>query len=407
MRNLLIVLSFICLNNIAFADQNIEIIGGNNASNPKIAIIQLTGETEDKNISDIITNDLNVTGQFSVTKYPNKSSVSKDTKFIVTGTLDTSNNAYKVDYNLNSTSESKGLLLNQNLNDADLRKLAHTMSNAIYQKITNTPGIFNTKIAYITNSNDKYNLVVSDYDGFNQQVIVSSHYPLSSIAWDKSGRQIAYVSFETGKPVVYVQDLYDTKRYLIANFKGSNSSPAFIPDASRLAVTLTKDHGSHIYLVNNSANNMGASNLIKYGNIDTEAAISDNGQILFTSDHDGGPQIFLTNLSSPNSITRVTNNLGKYNTTARWSHDNSKLVFINRNIGTLRTYLLDLTTKSAYPISVTTTQDLAPSFAPNDKLVLFSSNNSIYITNSTGTTQTQLKNIQAETIIDQRWANNF
>jgi Tol biopolymer transport system component len=105
--------------------------------------------------------------------------------------------------------------------------------------------------------------------------------------------------------------------------------------------------------------------------------------------------------------TRVTQNLGNYNTTARYSNDASKITFINRNSGTLRTYVLDLTTKSAYPISQGTVHDLSPSFAPNDKLVLFSSDNFMYISNITGTTQTKLKTPIFGQIIDQKWAKDF
>ena len=104
---------------------------------------------------------------------------------------------------------------------------------------------------------------------------------------------------------------------------------------------------------------------------------------------------------------RLTNNLGNYNTTPRYSPDGSKLTFINRLDGTLKAYVLDLATQAAYPISQATNQDVAPSFAPNGKLIIFSSNNTIYISNSTGTQQTSLGNINFSAIIDQRWSNSL
>ena len=50
---------------------------------------------------------------------------------------------------------------------------------------------------------------------------------------------------------------------------------------------------------------------------------------------------------------------------------------------------------------------MAPSFAPNDRLVLFSSDKTMYITNTTGTTQAKLNNINYAQIIDQRWSDNY
>jgi TolB protein len=205
-----------------------------------------------------------------------------------------------------------------------------------------------------------------------------------------------------------VQNIAAGTRYPVANFNGSNSSPDFTPNAQKLAVTLSKDYGSHIYLVNNQrfTSNSFAVPLINYGTIDTEADISRTGKVVFTSDHDGGPQIFMTDMNGSAPV-RVTSGLGNYNTTARFSNDGSKITFINRNSGTLQAYVLDLVTQSAYPISQNANHDIAPSFAPNDKLVMFSSDNSVYISNITGTTQTKLNNLSFNQIIDQRWSHNY
>ena len=76
-------------------------------------------------------------------------------------------------------------------------------------------------------------------------------------------------------------------------------------------------------------------------------------------------------------------------------------------MGTLRTYVQDLRTGANYPVSMGTNLDTAPSFAPNDKLILFSSGNAVYIVNTNGTTQTKLNTINYNQIIDLRWANNY
>lgn len=395
-----------------YAIQNIEIIGGNNAGNPKIAVVNFTGDNPgESSVADIITNDLNVTGEFAVKEYPSLDAVDKGTQYVITGSMQSAaNGTVKLAYKIANNNESAASLLNQNLSysSSDTRNAAHMSSNTIYKKLTNTPGIFTSKIAYILQKGSQYSIIISDYDGYNQKTMVSTKAPLTSLAWNTTGTQIAYVSFESGKPVVYVQEVYKANRYPIANFTGSNSSPAFNPSGFEVAVTLTKDDGSHVYLVNNRPFNAKstATNLINFGTIDTEASFDSKENIVFTSNHDGGPQIFMTNMQGATPI-RLTMNLGKYNTTARFSHDSSKITFINRNSGTLRTYVLDLATRSAYPVSPNTSLDISPSFAPNDKLILLSSDNQMYIANTTGTTETRLNQINSGAIIDQRWANNF
>lgn len=398
-----IAIIILFMTNLALPDQDIEIIGGVNLNNPKVAIINFTNDADQ--ITKVIANDLNITGEFTVTQYSDIKDIESSTQYVIIG----SNTNDGISYKLLSTPQGTPLLNQKISYKGDTRKASHIISNNIYQKITNVKGVFTTKIAYIIKIAKTYQIIVSDYDGYNQKVIFNTNNPVSSLAWNKTGNQISYVSFESGKPVVYVQDIYKGSRYKVANFDGSNSSPAFTPDDKQLAVTLTKDYGSHIYLVHNKPYNhrSPAVQLINFGSIDTEASFANNGNLVFTSNHDGGPQIFISSINGA-APTRLTLNLGNYNTTARFSHDSSKITFINRNIGVLKAYVMDIATKTSYPISLQTNLDMSPSFAPNDKLILYSSSdNHMYIGNINGTIQTQLNKIVGEEIIDERWANNY
>ena len=87
-----------------------------------------------------------------------------------------------------------------------------------------------TRIAYIAKQGTRYELFVADADGFNPQSIVASNEPLLSPVWSPDGTRIAYVSFENKKPVVYVQIARaPASARRCANFRGSNSAPAWSP----------------------------------------------------------------------------------------------------------------------------------------------------------------------------------
>lgn len=393
----------------AYADQNIEIVGGSSAGSPKLAIVNFTNDTN--NVVDEITSDFKITGEFTVSNVVSNDAVDPTAQYVISGNvdIDPASGQTQVTYQLINNA-TKEVLLNQtaSFNSKFQRKAIHTIDNAIYQKLTNAQGIFTSKVALTAKQGSRYSLVLADFDGYNPKTLLSTNRPITSLAWDKNGENISYVTYETGKPVVYVQNLAQGTRYVAANFNGSNSSPAFTPDGQRLAVTLSKDYGSHVYLVKNQRYSSGskAIPLINFGTIDTEADISPNGKIIFTSDHDGGPQIFMTDLNGSAPV-RVTNNLGKYNTTARYSNDGTKITFINRNNGVLQTYVLDLITQSAYPVNRNASHDIAPSFSPNDKLVMFSSDNSVYISNITGTVQSKLNNFNFGQVIDQRWSKTY
>ena len=150
----------------------------------------------------------------------------------------------------------------------DLRLAAHRIADFIYEKLTGEKGVFSTRIAYVTKAGSRYNLWVADADGENAQSALASSEPIISPAWSANGAQLAYVSFESRKPVVYVHDVATGKRRLIANFRGSNSAPAWSPDGRTLAVTLSRDGGSQLYTID--ANGGEPRRLTQSSGIDTE-----------------------------------------------------------------------------------------------------------------------------------------
>jgi len=172
----------------------------------------------------------------------------------------------------------------------DLRRAAHQISDFIYEKLTGEKGVFSTRIAYVTKSANRFNLWIADADGENAQAALTSPEPIISPNWAPNGQQLAYVSFESRKPVVYVHDVATGKRKIVANFKGSNSAPSWSPDGQSLAVTLSRDGGSQIYLIASSGGE--PQRLTQSSSIDTEPTFMPDGSaIYFVSDRGGSPQI--------------------------------------------------------------------------------------------------------------------
>jgi TolB protein len=133
---------------------------------------------------------------------------------------------------------------------SELRLTAHRIADRIYEKLTGDKGVFSTRIAYVVQfTRSSYELQVADADGANPLTALKSHEPIISPIWSADGNMLAYVSFETRKPVVYVHTLASGERRAVANFRGSNSAPAFSPDGKTVAVVLTKDGNSEIYTV--------------------------------------------------------------------------------------------------------------------------------------------------------------
>lgn len=249
----------------------------------------------------------------------------------------------------------------------DLRLAAHRIADFIYEKLTGEKGVFSTRIAYVTRAGGRHTLWVADADGENAQSALASPEPIISPAWSPSGNQLAYVSFESRKPVVYVHDVSSGRRRLIANFRGSNSAPAWAPDGRTLAVTLSRDGGSQLYTID--ANGGEPRRLMQGSSIDTEPAFSRDGKnIYFVSDRGGAPQIYRVGVSG-GSAERVTFN-GSYNISPALSADGRWLAYVSRVGGAFKLQLMELATGTVTSLT-DTNADESPSFAPNSRLIVY------------------------------------
>ncbi len=255
------------------------------------------------------------------------------------------------------------------------RRVAHQISDIVYEKLTGQRGAFNTHVAYVTversGKESSYRLAIADADGFDEQVVLSSPQPLMSPAWSPDGSKLAYVSFEKGRSLIYMQDVTSGERQLVAQFKGINSAPAFSPDGSKLVLTLSRDGNPEIYLLELRS---GALTRITHSNsIDTEAVFAADGNTLFfTSDRGGKPQIYRLALKGnrPDGRPQRLTYEGRYNARATVSADGSRIAFVHGDGKRFRIAVQDLASGNMQVLS-TTRYDESPSFSPNGSMIIY------------------------------------
>jgi TolB protein len=153
----------------------------------------------------------------------------------------------------------------------------------------------------------------------------------------------------------------------MANFRGSNSAPAWAPDSNSLLATLSRDGGSQLYQIDVASGE--AKRLTQNPGIDTEPSYSKDGsKIYFVSDRGGSPQIYRMNVNGTGA-ERVTFT-GSYNISPALSPDGRWLTYISRVGGQFKVQVLNLSTGQANAITETSA-DERPSFAPNSKLIVY------------------------------------
>ena len=252
-----------------------------------------------------------------------------------------------------------------------MRDLAHLMSDKIYQEITGIRGVFSTRIAYVTANRVKgkyiYRLNVSDADGAREKLVLESREPIMSASWSPNGKDLAYVSFETGRPAIFRQNLMTGARQQLTNFSGLNGAPSWSPDGKNLALVLSKDGNPEIYILDLARNSF--TRLTRHFAIDTEPTwMPDGKHLLFTSDRGGSPQIYKLNVASK-KVQRLTFR-GNYNARASLAPDGRTLALVHRGTDVFHIASFDLITGRLIELTETRL-DESPTVAPNGAMLIY------------------------------------
>lgn len=381
-----ILLMFVFVTGYAQAQlTNITITRGiDNPTRIAVAPMSYVGEKLPEDIAQIVRDDLNFSGQFEsipvekMISYPkNENEIQyRDWKmikaeFLLIGSITQQAGRYYASYELFDVIQQKRALARITVDGSEtqLRDIAHRISDKAYETITGIRGIFSTKIIYVEAFQKpvKYKLMLSDVDGARTRALYESSQPILSPVWSPDGSKVAYVSFETNRPAVYVQNISTGRRDQMTNFRGLNGSPAWSPDGQTLALVLSKDGNPEIYTLNVASRAL--TRVTNHFAIDTEPSWTADGKgIYFTSNRGAKPQIYKVTLAT-GQAERVTFD-GVYNARGRVSPDGKSLVLVHQRDGCCMIAAQDIKSGNLR-ILTETNLDESPTIAPNGAMLMY------------------------------------
>ena len=388
--------AFICLCNwTANAELSIQITQG--VDNPiPIAVVPFSNESGgffSEDVSQIVINDLEQVGEFRALSRANMLSMPSGEQevfyrdwrilaqdYLLVGKIDQQPGSQLVQvqyefFDINREMKLAGEVLTGSV--TQLRDIGHTISNVVFEQVTGIPGAFTSEILYIVSEsagpeNSLFRLEKADYDGARPQTLLESGEPIMSPSWSPNGQDVAYVSFETDLPRIYIQNIATGQRRQITNYPNINSSPVWSPDGTKLAMVLSKDGSPDIYV--QDLNNNQLIRITDHPAIDTEPSWTPDGRhIVFMSDRTGQPQIYQMEIGANSyNVERLTYDCFQC-AKAKFLPDGLNLVHVRRETRQRQTYQIAiLNIETLRVITLTgTSLDESPSVAPNGSMIMY------------------------------------
>jgi TolB protein len=351
-----------------------------------IAVPALSGGQVGADIAQVITANLESSGLFrpidpasfiekdlnvAVTpRFPDWKTI--NAQALINGAVTDEGGRLRVDFRLwDVFSEQQLLGLQFTASSENWRRIAHKISDAVYERLTGEKGYFDTRVAFVAESGARTKrvtrLAIMDQDGANPTYLTDGGFIVMTPRFSPTSQELTYMELKPEGSSIYLLNLETARREKLGEFSGMVFSPRFSPDGGRVAFSVERSGNSDIFVMN--LKSRGVSRLTSDPSIDTSPSFSPDGtQIVFNSDRGGSPQIYVMGADG-SSPRRISFGQGRY-TTPVWSPTGQYIAFTKQTGGTFHIGVMR-PDGSDERILTTSYLDEGPTWAPNGRVLMF------------------------------------
>ncbi len=256
---------------------------------------------------------------------------------------------------------------------ANWRRVAHKISDAVYEKLTGQKGYFDTQVVFVAESGTKAKpvrrLEIMDQDGANPSYLPTDPAALVfTPRFSATEREITYMALRPTGSTIYLLNIDTGRQEALGHFPGMVFAPRFSSDGRKVAFSVESGGNTDIYVMNLASH--ATARLTSDPSIDTSPSFSPDGQrLVFNSDRGGSPQLYMMSVSG-NDQQRISFGSGRY-TTPVWSPDGKLIAFTKQEGGQFHIGVMK-PDGSAERLLTTSYLDEGPTWAPNSRTILFS-----------------------------------
>ena len=375
----------------AFGQPRLSVTEGNVAPIP-IAIPDFLGGTPGdadaaRGITGVITNNLRRSGLFApidpaayverianfdaLPRFPDWKTI--NAQALVTGRVTRQpDGRLKVEFRLWDVSSGQQLTGQQYFTSPDnWRRIAHIVSDSVYERLTGEKGYFDTRIVFIdeTGSKDRRvkRLSIMDQDGANVRYLTRGDDLVLTPRFSPSTQEITYMSYGQGDPRVYLLNIETGQREIVGNFPGMTFSPRFSPTGQQVIMSLQQGANSNLFVMDLQSKR--TTRLTDTAAIDTAPCYAPDGaRICFESDRGGRPQIYVMGANG-GAAQRVSFGEGSYSTPV-WSPRGDFIAFTKQGGGQFAIGIMK-PDGSGERLLTSGYHNEGPTFAPNGRVLMF------------------------------------
>ena len=291
---------------------------------------------------------------------------------LVTGKLLVKDGKLKVEFRLWDLAASQEMTaLSFTTTPSNWRRVAHIISDKIYERLTGESGYFDTRIIYVSETGPRTQrvkkLAIMDQDGANTKYLTLGNELVLTPRFNPTNQLVTYMSYFKNLPRVYLLDIETGIQEVVGNFPGMTFAPRFSPDGKKIIMSFAKDGNSDIYTMNLESRLV--ERITEDSSIDTSPSFSPDGKyICFNSDRSGLQQIY-TMKSDGTESKRISFGNGIYGTPV-WSPRGDLIAFTKMKAGKFYIGVMRSDGTGERLLTENYYQE-APSWSPNGRLLVF------------------------------------
>ena len=291
---------------------------------------------------------------------------------LITGKVLVKNKKLKVEFRLWDTIASQEMIaLSFTTTPSNWRRVAHIISDKVYERLTGESGYFDTRIIYVAETGPKgqriKKLGLMDQDGYNVKYLTLGNELVLTPRFNPTNQLVTYMSYFKNMPRVYLLDIETGVQEVVGSFPGMTFAPRFSPDGKKIIMSFAKDGNSDIYTMDLKTRIV--EKITNHPSIDTSPSYSPDGKfICFNSDRSGVQQIYVMR-NDGTQVKRITFGKGLYGTPV-WSPRGDLIAFTKVRKGRFYIGVMRVDGTGERLLTENFYQE-APSWSPNGRVLIF------------------------------------